>query len=119
MFEGDSASAAVARATVASAGIESWVKDEGVHGIFPSLGPTEILVCEEDREAALKALETPEYCAPVVHSEGLSSSMPNPNDSGETSGNRGKGNYEMKVRQSERSGKGHRVKEHHRQSKGI
>jgi hypothetical protein len=65
VFEGDSSGAAVARATVESAGIESWVKDEEVHGLFPNMGSTEILVCSEDAKPALKALETPEPCAPV------------------------------------------------------
>ena len=58
VFEGDSGSAAVARAALEGAGIESWIKDEEVHGVFPSLGSTEILVCEEDEQSALKALET-------------------------------------------------------------
>jgi hypothetical protein len=56
VFEGDSDSAAVARATVEGAGIESWAGDEEVHGLFPSLGLTEVLVREEDEKLALKAL---------------------------------------------------------------
>ena len=58
VFVGDSNSAAAARARVEGAGIESWIKGEEVHGVFPSLGPTEILVCAEDEKAALAALET-------------------------------------------------------------
>ena len=58
VFEGNSNSAAVARGAVEGAGIESWTRDEGIHGVFPSLGPTEIEVRVEDEASALKALET-------------------------------------------------------------
>jgi len=58
VFEGDSNSALVARARVENAGIKSWAKDEEVHGLFPSLGSTEVLVCDHDKESALKALGT-------------------------------------------------------------
>jgi hypothetical protein len=61
VFEGDSDSAAVARATVEGSGIESWTQDEEVHGLFPSMGLTEILVREEDEKPALTALEIPEH----------------------------------------------------------
>ncbi len=56
VFVGDSNSAAAARGRVQSAGIESWFKDEGIHGVFPSLGSTEILVRAKDEKAALLAL---------------------------------------------------------------
>jgi hypothetical protein len=56
VFEGDSNSALVARTKVADAGIKSWVKDEDVHGLFPSLGSTEVLVRDDDKASALKAL---------------------------------------------------------------
>lgn len=58
IFEGDAGSAAVARATVENAGVESWIKDEEVHGLFPGLGSTEILVRAEDQQQAHNALET-------------------------------------------------------------
>lgn len=58
ILEGDAGSAAVARTTVESAGIKSWIKDEEVHGLFPGMGSTEILVCAEDQQRACKALET-------------------------------------------------------------
>ena len=58
VFEGDPNSAAVARATVEGAGIESWIKDEGLNSVFPSLGATEIEVRVEDEASALEALET-------------------------------------------------------------
>lgn len=58
VFEGDAGSAAVARATVENAGIKSWMKDEEVHGLFPGLGSTEILVRAEDQQQAYKALES-------------------------------------------------------------
>lgn len=61
VFEGDANSAAVARATVESAGIKSWMKDEAVHGLFPGLGSTEILVRAEDQQRAMHALETPTH----------------------------------------------------------
>ena len=61
VFEGDSNSGAVARATVENAGIESWIKDEEIHGLFPSLGSTEILVRAEDEKPALKAIKTPDH----------------------------------------------------------
>ena len=56
-FEGDAGSATVARATVENAGIKSWMKDEQVHGLFPGLGSTEILVRAEDQQQAQKTLE--------------------------------------------------------------
>jgi len=61
VFEGDSDSAAVARAAVEGAGIESWMQDDEVHGLFPSLGLSKVLVREEDEKRALKVLETKEY----------------------------------------------------------
>ena len=64
VFEGDSNSAVVARSAVENAGIEAWVKDEEVHGLFPSLGSTEILVCEEDEKSALKVIESPDLSDP-------------------------------------------------------
>jgi hypothetical protein len=60
VFEGDSYNASLARATVEGAGIESWIKDGEVHSLFPALGATEVLVREEDKASALKALEIPE-----------------------------------------------------------
>ena len=74
VFEGDSNSAAVARAAVESAGITSWTKDEEVHGLFPSLGPTEILVGAEDKKPALEALETPQHYASTPPDSGHSTS---------------------------------------------
>lgn len=60
VFEGESNNAALARAAVEGAGIESWIQDGEVHGLFPTLGATEVLVREEDEPKALEALEMPE-----------------------------------------------------------
>jgi hypothetical protein len=60
IFEGDADCAAVARTRVEAAGIDSWTKDEGVHGIFPSLGGTSVEVRIEDEENALNALASTE-----------------------------------------------------------
>lgn len=70
VFDGDSGSSSVARATLEGAGIKSWIKDEDVHGLFPSLGPTEILVCSEDEKRALRVLEGPKHHARVPHGSG-------------------------------------------------
>jgi hypothetical protein len=72
VFEGDPNSAAAARTAVEGVGIKSWIKDEVVHGLFPSLGATEILVCVEDEKPALKALETPEHCTLAPQRKGHS-----------------------------------------------
>ncbi|MBP7430514.1 MAG: hypothetical protein GX625_18195 [Clostridiaceae bacterium] len=37
------------------------MKDEAVHGLFPGLGSTEILVRAEDQQRARHALETPTH----------------------------------------------------------
>lgn len=58
VFEGDSSSAAVARAAVEGAGIKSWVRNEEAHGVLPCLGPAEVQVRAEDERSALNALET-------------------------------------------------------------
>jgi hypothetical protein len=58
VFEGDSNSASVVSTALTNAGIESRVNNEGIQGIFPSLGPAEILVSAKDEEAAWKALTT-------------------------------------------------------------
>lgn len=70
VFEGDSDSAAVACAAVEGAGIESWMQDEEVHGLFPSLGLSKVLVREEDEKRALKVLETPEQEIYTPHGSG-------------------------------------------------
>lgn len=59
VFKGDSYNASLARAKVESAGIESWIQDGEVHGLFPALSATEVLVREKDETPALKALEIP------------------------------------------------------------
>ena len=57
VFEGDSNSAATARARLESAGIRAWDKDEGIHSVFPSVGASEIQVRTEDEDLALEVLK--------------------------------------------------------------
>ncbi len=99
VFEGDSNSAAVARTMVEGVGIESWAKDEGLHSIFPNLGPTGIEVRVEDEELALEVLETPEHRAHVPHGKALST------------GTQGK--------QNKTSEQGRHIKDRHRQGKRV
>lgn len=66
VFEGDADCAAVARARLEAAGIESWTTDEGVHGLFPSLGGTDVEVRVEDEKRALDALDASEGQEPVT-----------------------------------------------------
>jgi hypothetical protein len=118
VFEGDSNDASVARAAVEGAGVKSWIKDEEVHGLFPNFGATEVLVCTEDEKPALEAFETPKR-----HNRDHLSSRHFP--SRNTMNNRlvfwdpsGKaGNTRMK--QNDKSERGHRIKERHRQGKRV
>jgi hypothetical protein len=57
VFVGDSISATAARSRVESVGIESWIKGEDIHSVFPSLGSSAILVSIKDEKAALEALD--------------------------------------------------------------
>lgn len=121
VFEGDSSSAAVARATVEGVGIESWVKDEEVHGLFPSLGSTEILVCEEDEQSAVKALETPDHCARAPHSSGHSTArQPRSTPSADNRfGAQRKESSSTRGKQSGTSEKGRHIKDLRRQGKRV
>lgn len=60
VFDGDANDAVVARSAVEDAGINSWVRDDGTHGLFPSLGSAEILVASEDEKPARKVIESRE-----------------------------------------------------------
>lgn len=110
VFEGDPNSASVARATVEGAGIETWAKDEEVHGLFPNLGPTEILVCETDETLAIEALAIPER-ATVPRRRGQSAVEKSPSAGGAKSrpGSKRKAGSYTREGPNETSGKKHPV----------
>lgn len=121
VFEGGSASAAMALALVKSAGIESWTRDKEVHALFPSLGLSQVLVREEDEKPAAKILETPK------HEGRHGCNLPSPGhfltpsgaDKNVVSGNQGKNSSMAKKKQYDSSAKSHQDKGSRRQGKRV
>lgn len=123
VFEGDSDSAAVARAAVEGAGIESWIQDEEVHGLFPSLGLSKVLVREEDEKSSLKALDTPKQEKHRPDGSGHSTTRNPPGTPGANKryapGNRVEEDGITRRTKNETSAKGHLDKSIRRQGKRV
>lgn len=58
VFEGDSNSAVVVYSALEDAGIRSWIEDEGLHSVYPSVGSNKVKVPIADEAAALEVIAT-------------------------------------------------------------
>lgn len=122
VFEGEVGSATVVCAVLEGVGIEAWIKDEEEHGVLPNLGPTEVLVHETSRKAALETLEKPQRNAATNYDDSHATSKNSRNDAlghKRVAARDKRKESNISIKRNETHGKGHQGSNKRRQARNT